>query len=82
VSISLNFNNIGYAFTGRLSAASAFGASVLVFWFRHPVVYLVLSANTRVRSRDHPVTCAACLGAAFLAMRSIDLTLIPGWPVT
>ena len=77
---SLNFNNIGYAFTGlaalQLSAGSA---SVLVFGLGILVVYLVLSAQ--YESYVTPVIILmtvplAMLGAlAFLAIRSIDLNI-------
>ncbi|MCP9917389.1 efflux RND transporter permease subunit [Cyanobium sp. ATX 6F1] len=77
---SLDFNNIGYAFTGlaalQLSAGSA---SVLVFGLGILVVYLVLSAQ--YESYVTPVIILmtvplAMLGAlAFLAIRSIDLNI-------
>jgi len=76
----LNFNNIGYAFTGlaalQLSAGSA---SVLVFGLGVLVVYLVLSAQ--YESYVTPVVILmtvplAMLGAlVFLALRSIDLNI-------
>jgi HAE1 family hydrophobic/amphiphilic exporter-1 len=77
---NLDFNNIGYAFTGlaalQLSAGSA---SVLVFGLGILVVYLVLSAQ--YESYVTPVIILmtvplAMLGAlAFLAIRSIDLNI-------
>ena len=76
----LEFNNIGYDFTGlaalQLSAGSA---SVLVFGLGLLVVYLVLSAQ--YESYVTPVVILmtvplAMLGAlAFLALRSIDLNI-------
>ncbi|NDD68852.1 MAG: efflux RND transporter permease subunit, partial [Synechococcaceae bacterium WB9_4xC_028] len=76
----LDFNNIGYAFTGlaalQLSAGSA---SVLVFGLGILIVYLVLSAQ--YESYVTPVIILmtvplAMLGAlAFLAARSIDLNI-------
>ena len=76
----LDFNNIGYAFTGlaalQLSAGSA---SVLVFGLGILVVYLVLSAQ--YESYVTPVVILmtvplAMLGAlVFLALRSIDLNI-------
>jgi multidrug efflux pump subunit AcrB len=77
---SLDFNNIGYAFTGiaalQLSAGSA---SVLVFALGILIVYLVLSAQ--YESYVTPVIILmtvplAMLGAlVFLAIRSIDLNI-------
>jgi multidrug efflux pump subunit AcrB len=77
---SLDFNNIGYAFTGiaalQLSAGSA---SVLVFALGILIVYLVLSAQ--YESYVTPVIILmtvplAMLGAlAFLSIRSIDLNI-------
>ena len=77
---SLDFNNIGYAFTGiaalQLSAGSA---SVLVFGLGILIVYLVLSAQ--YESYVTPVIILmtvplAMLGAlVFLAIRSIDLNI-------
>ena len=77
---NLDFNNIGYAFTGiaalQLSAGSA---SVLVFGFGVLIVYLVLSAQ--YESYVTPVIILmtvplAMLGAlVFLAIRSIDLNI-------
>ncbi|MEB3185427.1 MAG: efflux RND transporter permease subunit, partial [Cyanobacteriota bacterium] len=77
---SLEFNNIGYAFTGlaalQLSAGSA---SVLVFGLGVLIVYLVLSAQ--YESYVTPVIILmtvplAMLGAlVFLAARSIDLNI-------
>lgn len=77
---NLDFNNIGYAFTGlaalQLSAGSA---SVLVFGLGILVVYLVLSAQ--YESYVTPVIILmtvplAMLGAlVFLAVRSIDLNI-------
>ncbi len=77
---SLDFNNIGYAFTGiaalQLSAGSA---SVLVFSLGILIVYLVLSAQ--YESYVTPVIILmtvplAMLGAlVFLAIRSIDLNI-------
>lgn len=76
----LNFNNIGYAFTGLAALQlSAGNASVLVFGLGILVVYLVLSAQ--YESYVTPVIILmtvplAMLGAlAFLAMRSIDLNI-------
>ena len=76
----LDFNNIGYAFTGiaalQLSAGSA---SVLVFALGILIVYLVLSAQ--YESYVTPVIILmtvplAMLGAlAFLSIRSIDLNI-------
>ncbi|EDY38985.1 RND transporter, HAE1/HME family, permease protein [Cyanobium sp. PCC 7001] len=76
----LDFNNIGYAFTGiaalQLSAGSA---SVLVFGLGVLIVYLVLSAQ--YESYVTPVVILmtvplAMLGAlVFLALRSIDLNI-------
>jgi multidrug efflux pump subunit AcrB len=76
----LDFNNIGYAFTGiaalQLSAGSA---SVLVFALGILIVYLVLSAQ--YESYVTPVIILmtvplAMLGAlVFLAVRSIDLNI-------
>jgi multidrug efflux pump subunit AcrB len=77
---SLDFNNIGYAFTGIAALQlSAGNASVLVFGLGILVVYLVLSAQ--YESYVTPVTILmtvplAMLGAlAFLAARSIDLNI-------
>jgi multidrug efflux pump subunit AcrB len=76
----LNFNNIGYAFTGLAALQlSAGNASVLVFGLGILVVYLVLSAQ--YESYVTPVIILmtvplAMLGAlAFLAIRSIDLNI-------
>jgi multidrug efflux pump subunit AcrB len=76
----LNFNNIGYAFTGLAALQlSAGNASVLVFGLGILVVYLVLSAQ--YESYVTPVIILmtvplAMLGAlVFLAMRSIDLNI-------
>ena len=76
----LDFNNIGYAFTGlaalQLSAGSA---SVVVFGLGILIVYLVLSAQ--YESYVTPVIILmtvplAMLGAlGFLAIRSIDLNI-------
>ena len=76
----LDFNNIGYAFTGlaalQLSAGSA---SILVFGLGILIVYLVLSAQ--YESYVTPVIILmtvplAMLGAlGFLALRSIDLNV-------
>jgi multidrug efflux pump subunit AcrB len=77
---SLDFNNIGYAFTGIASLQlSAGNASVLVFGLGILVVYLVLSAQ--YESYITPVVILmtvplAMLGAlVFLALRSIDLNI-------
>ncbi|MCP9776172.1 efflux RND transporter permease subunit [Cyanobium sp. WAJ14-Wanaka] len=77
---SLDFNNIGYAFTGIAALQlSAGNASVLVFGLGILVVYLVLSAQ--YESYVTPVVILmtvplAMLGAlAFLALRSIDLNI-------
>jgi hypothetical protein len=77
---SLDFNNIGYAFTGIASLQlSAGNASVLVFGLGILVVYLVLSAQ--YESYVTPVVILmtvplAMLGAlVFLALRSIDLNI-------
>ena len=77
---AMDFNNIGYAFTGiaalQLSAGSA---SVLVFGLGVLFVYLVLSAQ--YESYVTPVIILmtvplAMLGAlAFLSLRSIDLNI-------
>jgi len=76
----LDFNNIGYAFTGIASLQlSAGNASVLVFGLGILVVYLVLSAQ--YESYVTPVVILmtvplAMLGAlVFLALRSIDLNI-------
>jgi len=76
----LNFNNIGYAFTGLASLQlSAGNASILVFGLGILIVYLVLSAQ--YESYITPVIILmtvplAMLGAlAFLAVRSIDLNI-------
>ena len=76
----LNFNNIGYAFTGIASLQlSAGNASVLVFGLGVLIVYLVLSAQ--YESYITPVIILmtvplAMLGALlFLALRSIDLNI-------
>jgi len=77
---SLDFNNIGYAFTGIAALQlSAGNASVLVFGLGILVVYLVLSAQ--YESYVTPVVILmtvplAMLGAlAFLAMGTIDLNI-------
>jgi multidrug efflux pump subunit AcrB len=77
---SLNFNNIGYAFTGLAALQlSAGNASALVFGLGILVVYLVLSAQ--YESYVTPVIILmtvplAMLGAlVFLALRSIDLNI-------
>ena len=77
---SLNFNNIGYAFTGLAALQlSAGNASALVFGLGILVVYLVLSAQ--YESYITPVVILmtvplAMLGAlVFLALRSIDLNI-------
>ena len=77
---SLNFNNIGYAFTGLAALQlSAGNASALVFGLGILVVYLVLSAQ--YESYVTPVVILmtvplAMLGAlVFLALRSIDLNI-------
>ena len=77
---SLDFNNIGYAFTGIASLQlSAGSASVLVFGLGILMVYLVLSAQ--YESYVTPVIILmtvplAMLGAlVFLALRSIDLNI-------
>ncbi len=77
---SLNFNNIGYAFTGLAALQlSAGNASTLVFGLGILVVYLVLSAQ--YESYITPVIILmtvplAMLGAlVFLALRSIDLNI-------
>ena len=76
----LDFNNIGYAFTGLASLQlSAGNASVLVFGLGILIVYLVLSAQ--YESYVTPVIILmtvplAMLGAlVFLALRSIDLNI-------
>ncbi|MFM7314961.1 MAG: efflux RND transporter permease subunit [Cyanobium sp.] len=76
----LDFNNIGYAFTGLASLQiSAGNASALVFGLGILVVYLVLSAQ--YESYVTPVVILmtvplAMLGAlVFLALRSIDLNI-------
>jgi multidrug efflux pump subunit AcrB len=76
----LDFNNIGYAFTGLAALQlSAGNATVLVFGLGVLVVYLVLSAQ--YESYVTPVIILmtvplAMLGAlAFLALRSIDLNI-------
>jgi multidrug efflux pump subunit AcrB len=76
----LEFNNIGYAFTGLASLQlSAGSASVLVFGLGILIVYLVLSAQ--YESYVTPVIILmtvplAMLGAlVFLALRSIDLNI-------
>jgi multidrug efflux pump subunit AcrB len=76
----LDFNNIGYAFTGLASLQlSAGSASVLVFGLGILIVYLVLSAQ--YESYVTPVIILmtvplAMLGAlVFLALRSIDLNI-------
>lgn len=76
----LDFNNIGYAFTGIAALQlSAGNASVLVFGLGVLIVYLVLSAQ--YESYVTPVVILmtvplAMLGAlAFLALRSIDLNI-------
>ena len=77
---SLDFNNIGYAFTGlaalQLSAGSA---SVLVFGLGILVVYLVLSAQYESYITPWIILMTvplAMLGAlVFLAVRSIDLNI-------
>lgn len=76
----LNFNNIGYAFTGLAALQlSAGNASILVFGLGILIVYLVLSAQ--YESYITPVIILmtvplAMLGAlAFLAIRSIDLNI-------
>ena len=76
----LNFNNIGYAFTGLAALQlSAGNASILVFGLGMLIVYLVLSAQ--YESYITPVIILmtvplAMLGAlAFLAIRSIDLNI-------
>ena len=77
---SLDFNNIGYAFTGLAALQlSAGNASALVFGLGILVVYLVLSAQ--YESYVTPVIILmtvplAMLGAlVFLALRSIDLNI-------
>ncbi|MEB3331148.1 MAG: efflux RND transporter permease subunit [Synechococcaceae cyanobacterium] len=77
---SLDFNNIGYDFTGLAALQlSAGNASVLVFGLGILVVYLVLSAQ--YESYVTPVIILmtvplAMLGAlVFLALRSIDLNI-------
>ena len=77
---NLDFNNIGYAFTGLAALQlSAGNASVLVFGLGVLVVYLVLSAQ--YESYVTPVVILmtvplAMLGAlGFLALRSIDLNI-------
>ena len=77
---NLDFNNIGYAFTGLAALQlSAGNASVLVFGLGILVVYLVLSAQ--YESYVTPVIILmtvplAMLGAlVFLALRSIDLNI-------
>ena len=77
---SLDFNNIGYAFTGIASLQlSAGSASVLVFGLGILMVYLVLSAQ--YESYVTPVIILmtvplAMFGAlVFLALRSIDLNI-------
>jgi multidrug efflux pump subunit AcrB len=76
----LDFNNIGYAFTGIAALQlSAGNASVLVFGLGVLIVYLVLSAQ--YESYVTPVVILmtvplAMLGAlVFLALRSIDLNI-------
>ena len=76
----LDFNNIGYAFTGLASLQlSAGNASLLVFGLGILIVYLVLSAQ--YESYITPVIILmtvplAMLGAlVFLALRSIDLNI-------
>lgn len=76
----LEFNNIGYAFTGIAALQlSAGNASVLVFGLGVLIVYLVLSAQ--YESYVTPVIILmtvplAMLGAlVFLALRSIDLNI-------
>jgi hydrophobic/amphiphilic exporter-1 (mainly G- bacteria), HAE1 family len=76
----LDFNNVGYAFTGLASLQlSAGSASVLVFGLGILIVYLVLSAQ--YESYVTPVVILmtvplAMLGAlVFLALRSIDLNI-------
>lgn len=77
---NLDFNNIGYAFTGLAALQlSAGNASALVFGLGILVVYLVLSAQ--YESYVTPVIILmtvplAMLGAlVFLALRSIDLNI-------
>ena len=77
---NLNFNNIGYAFTGLAALQlSAGNASTLVFGLGILVVYLVLSAQ--YESYVTPVIILmtvplAMLGAlVFLALRAIDLNI-------
>jgi HAE1 family hydrophobic/amphiphilic exporter-1 len=76
----LDFNNIGYAFTGIAALQlSAGNASILVFGLGVLIVYLVLSAQ--YESYVTPVIILmtvplAMLGAlVFLALRSIDLNI-------
>jgi multidrug efflux pump subunit AcrB len=76
----LDFNNIGYAFTGIAALQlSAGNASVLVFGLGVLIVYLVLSAQ--YESYVTPVIILmtvplAMLGAlVFLSLRSIDLNI-------
>jgi multidrug efflux pump subunit AcrB len=76
----IDFNNIGYAFTGIAALQlSAGNASVLVFGLGVLIVYLVLSAQ--YESYVTPVIILmtvplAMLGAlVFLALRSIDLNI-------
>ena len=76
----LDFNNIGYAFTGIAALQlSAGNASILVFGLGVLIVYLVLSAQ--YESYVTPVIILmtvplAMLGAlVFLAIRSIDLNI-------